>query len=93
MNLSQATKHVKSLCQIASQELNDQLKTAVNAKDTPADEESMHSDEARTLRKRRRINANVSADLVPTAQSDPSHQVQDGGNINEASMLKFCISH
>ena len=67
MKQSQATEPMKRLFRLASKELNDQLEKSVDAKDVPADEELMHSDEAGPLQKRRRIGENASADLVPTA--------------------------
>ncbi|KAL2037229.1 hypothetical protein N7G274_010092 [Stereocaulon virgatum] len=81
MKDSQATEPMKRLCRLASKKLDDQLKKAVDAGDVPTDEESIHSEEARTLQKRRRMGGNAPADLDPTARYHQSGQVY-GDNIS-----------
>ena len=82
---------VSRLNKNAANEFNEKMKTPCDAKEIPADELSLHSDETCPPRKRRRTKENVPVNAGPADQTDGSGQVFEGGSMNGASMPIFLI--
>lgn len=88
-DMNRATKLVRRLNKQVSEKLSDKLKASIDAKNTPTDELSLHSDETHPPRKRRCKDRNASADAFPADHIDGSDGVHEGRNIDRASTPIF----